>query len=133
MSKTAAVLLAVIALGGCATKQVNPVEMRGEKRVCIIENPRVLHDFLGAYRRALEQRGFAVEVLPETARVNACPLTTVYTGHWRWDMVLYLAYAEMRVYRDGEQVGRAVHAARSSRFINGEEKIKEMANDLFKS
>ena len=133
MTRMTAVLMAVVALGGCATKQVNPVELRGEKRICVIENPRVMHDFLGAYRRALEERGFAVEVLPETARVDACPLTTAYTGQWRWDMVLYLAYAEMRVYRDGQQVGRAVHAARSSRFISAEGKIREMANDLFKS
>lgn len=125
------VLIAALALAGCASKQVSRVDTRGETRVCIIENPRVLHDFLGAYRRALEERGFTVEVLPETARPTACPITTMYTAHWRWDLVLYLASADLRVYRDGVQAGRAVHAARQSRFFAAEDKIKELVNELF--
>lgn len=124
--------LVALALSACATRQVNPVYMQEEKRVCIIENPRVLHDFLGAYRRTLEGRGFQVEVFPETANASVCPVTTMYTANWRWDMVLYLAYAELRVYKDGKPAGRAIHNARGSRFITAEGKIQEMVDELYK-
>lgn len=124
-------LVAVLTLGGCATKQVTRAALPDTKRLCIIENPRVKFDFLGAYRKALEERGFEVVVYPETRDVTACPVTTMYTAHWRWDLALYLAYAEMQVYSGGQRAGRAVFNARNSRFINAESTVKEMVDELF--
>lgn len=127
-----AALCAALLLGACSTKQVTPVAIPEEKRICIIENPKVLHDFLGAYRRALEARGFQVEVIGPASQPSACPMTTAYVGFWRWDLVLYLAYAELRVYKGGQPAGRAVYNARSSR-SGAEGTIKGMVDDLFKS
>lgn len=126
-----AALVAALALSACATKQVSPVAMLEVKRICIIENPRVKFDFLGAYRRALEERGFQVEVFPEPAPLSVCPVISRYTANWRWDLVLYLAYAELRVYNNQQPAGRAVFNARSSRFITTEGKIKELVDELF--
>ena len=126
-----AALFPVLALGACSTKQVSPVAMHEEKRICIIENPKVLHDFLGAYRRALEERGFQVEVVAPASPPSTCPVTTTYVGFWRWDLFLYLAYAELRVYKGGQPAGRAVYNARSSR-TGAEGTINDLTNDLFK-
>lgn len=133
--RVCAVLVAALALGlgACATKQVSPVGGAIEvKRICVIENPRVRLDFLVSYKKALEERGLHVEVFPETAHLSICPVTTQYTANWRWDMVLFLAYADLQIYNDGRTAGRAVFDARGSRFISAEGKIKEMVDDLFK-
>jgi hypothetical protein len=132
MKATFAALAAALAACACASTRVTPVDMQGVTRVCIIENPRVKFDFLGAYRRALEERGFQVEVHPETTRLSVCPVTSRYTANWRWDLVLYLAYAELRVYRDARPAGRAIFNARSSRLIAAEATINDLVDGLFR-
>jgi hypothetical protein len=127
------VLLAVATLSACstATKQVNPVSAGELKRICIIENPRVSFDFLGVYRKTLEGRGLQVEVLPSSAALNACPLTSRYTANYRWDLVMYLSYAEITVYREGQPAGRAMFTAGADRFFATDTKIKELIDELF--
>jgi hypothetical protein len=125
-------LLAALAAAACSTKQVTPVAMGDEKRICIIENPKVRFDVLNTYREALEKRGFQVQVLAPSTSPSGCPVTTTYTGLWRLDFPLvYLAYAELRVYRDGRPTGRAVYNARASR-NSAEGPINELVDDLFK-
>ena len=51
-------------------------------------------------------------------------------------MALYMAYAEIRVYRDGVKKGEAIYDATGggglpSKWIKAEEKIKELVNLLF--
>jgi hypothetical protein len=128
------VVLAIGTLSGCstATKQVNPVAAGEVKRICIIENPRVSFDFLGVYRKTLEGRGVQVEVLPSFAGVSACPVTSRYTANYRWDLVMYLSYAEITVYREGQPAGRAMFSAGTDRFFATDTKIKELIDELFK-
>ena len=128
----AVALLGALVLAGCSTTQVTSVAMGDEKRVCIIDNPRVRGDFAGAYRRALEGRGFQVEVLPESAEISACPVTSRFTGNYYWDLIVYLKYAEIQVYRDGKAAGRAVYNAEASR-STPESTIRSMVDELFKN
>jgi hypothetical protein len=100
------------------------------KRICIVENSRVREDFLDAYKAALSAKGYEVEVFKNTPQVSQCPLTTRYVAYWAWDMVLYMRYAELRVYRDGKPAGRAVFEARSSRMIDPETKLRELVDQM---
>jgi hypothetical protein len=100
------------------------------KRICLIENPRVKFDFLEAYRRALSSSGYEVQVYPKTPPASQCPLTTRYVAYWNWDIVLYLGYAELRVFRDGQPVGRAEFKAGSSRFTDAELPLKNLIDQL---
>ena len=131
MKLIAIALFGAVALTGCSTMEATSAAMGDEKRVCIIDNPRVRGDFAGAYRRALEERGFQVEVLPESADISACPVTTRYTGNYYWDLIVYLRYAEMQVYRDGKPAGRVVYNAQASR-SSPESTISSMVDELFK-
>lgn len=133
MNSSKLALIASLALCACATSRVQPVPQAAllqEKRICVLENPRVRAEFLDAYRAALSGRGYDVVVLKKAAPADHCPLTSRYTAHWAWDMVLYLSYAELNVYRDGAQAGRAEFRARGSRFIDAETKVKELVNQL---
>ncbi len=111
---TAAFLLFNLLLIGCSVKytanSVTTVDM-SSKEICVIEDTRVRESFLLAYRTALEKKGFAVRVLNPGSDIASCPLTSTYTGRWSWDFVLYMAYAEIVVYRNGTKVGDALYKA----------------------
>jgi hypothetical protein len=125
--------IAVFALGGCSTRQVTPVAGLDDKRVCIIQSSGAnAGTFAEAYQKALEERGYKVEVWMETARDSICPVTTRYAAGWRFDgPIRYLAYAELRVYKDQRVIGRAQFNARNSRFISAEQEIREMVDALY--
>ena len=133
------VIVVALAFTACAIKQeVRPVGLaeRGDKRLCIRENPDVKRGFLETYRSRVESKGFTVTLLGPDAPVTACPLTSTYTANWRWDLLLYMAYAEILVYRNGEVAGRATYdslggGGRLDKFISAATKINELVDQLF--
>jgi hypothetical protein len=127
----------LLLLGACAIHQkVDPVPRMNAREICIIDNPKVREGFLEAYRRALDHKGFQTRVLDKSATPDECPLTSTYTANWRWDLALYLAFANITVYADGRKVGRAVYdslggGGNPAKFINAEKKIQELVDQLF--
>ena len=132
-------LLVGLALVACSIKQnVRPVTSAdlATREICIRENKTVREGFLEAYRQALESKGFSVRVLDPDAGIRACPLLTTYTANWRWDLALYMAYAELTVFRDGNEIGKATYDAlmgggRMDKFIKADEKVRELVSQLF--
>jgi hypothetical protein len=130
--------LTVPVLAGCAINQsVKPVAQIDGNQVCIVENPAVSQaGFLVAYKRALIDKGYAVRQLPAGTAVTACPVTSTYTANWRWDLAMYMAFADIKVYSGGQQSGQATYdamrgGANMNKFIKGEVKIAELVNQLF--
>ena len=132
-------LLVALALVACSIKQnvrpVTPADL-ATREICIRENKTVREGFLEAYRQALESKGFSVRMLDPDAGIRACPLLTTYTANWRWDLALYMAYAELTVFRDGNEIGKATYDAlmgggRMDKFIKADEKVRELVNQLF--
>ena len=130
-------VLLVGVLAGCAIHQnVRPVERFEGKQVCVIENTAVKYNFLAAFKKSLESRGYTVTTLSETAALRECPITVTYTANWRWDLAMYMAYAEIKVFNNGQPAGEAVYdslkgGGNMSKFINGENKINELVSQLF--
>lgn len=133
-------LLAVLApvFAGCAINQtVKPVERVVTDQICVVDNPRVSQAGFGdAYRRALAAKGFKVRPVPAGSGPDACPLTATYTANFRWDMALYLAFAELSVFSDGEPSGKATYdamqgGANMNKFIKAEQKVNELVEQLF--
>jgi len=132
-------LLVGLALVACSIKQnVRPVTSAdlATREICIRENKTVREGFLEAYRQALESKGFSVRMLDPDAGIRACPLLTTYTANWRWDLALYMAYAELTVFRDGNEIGKATYDAlmgggRMDKFIKADEKVRELVSQLF--
>jgi hypothetical protein len=126
------------ALGGCAiTQNIAPVERLESRQVCIVENPAVVQEgFLVAFRRALQDKGYAVQMLPPGSALTSCPIASTYTANWRWDLALYMAFADIRVFKNGQQSGHAIYdstggSLTTAKFIKGDEKITELVNKLF--
>ena len=127
-----------LALSSCTIVQnVTPYRSSDIQEICIIEDPAVRAGFLRAYKRALREKGYKIRILEEHANLDDCELTSTYMGRWSWDLALYMAYAEIKVFRNGIQAGEAIYDSRSGgglvfkKFIKGEEKIKELVNFLF--
>jgi hypothetical protein len=138
MKKKIAVLAAcALSLSGCAIHQnVRPVEMFAEKQVCLIEDTRVRQGFVESYKRALEHKGYLVRRLPAAASIVDCPVTSTYTATWRWDLALYMSYAEIKVYKNGKAIGEAKYDAQQAgmntgKWIDADKKIVELVNQLF--
>ncbi|SEO37796.1 hypothetical protein SAMN05428959_10790 [Duganella sp. CF517] len=131
-------LAAVAALSsGCAIQQtVKPVERFADKTVCIVDNPAVREGFLIAYKQALEAKGFAAQKIAADASIIQCPITSTYTANWRWDLAMYMVYANIKVYNNGKPIGEVVYDAKSAgmntaKFITADTKIKELVDQLF--
>ncbi|MGV3726111.1 Sbal_3080 family lipoprotein [Hydrogenophaga sp.] len=131
--------LAALALSGCAiTQQVSPVSLsQPSQDLCVVRNSEVVQDgFHDVYVKVLERKGFRVNSLPDKAAVSTCPLLSTYEAIYRWDMAIYLARADLRVFSDGKQVGQAVYdslsgGANMSKFIRTEPKLTELVDQLF--
>jgi len=135
-------LLLVVVLAACSiTQNVKPVTPAalGTREICVRENKSVRESFLEAYKQALESKGLSVRVLDPGAGITACPLLTTYSANWRWDLAMYMAYAEMTVYRDGNEVGKGTYDALmgggrvDKKFIKADEEVRELVNQLFPS
>jgi hypothetical protein len=129
--------LLLAGLNGCAIHQtVKPIEKLEDKQVCIVETPSVKAGVLEAYKRALTAKGYVVKQLPQSASLVECPITSTYTANWRWDLALYMVYAEITVYNNGKPVGKATYDAtrgggNMNKFIDADKKISELVNQLF--
>ncbi len=127
------------ALTGCAiTQNVTPFKADPPARdLCLVRNSEVVQDaFHDVYAKVLERKGFVVRSLPDKSPVDACPLLATYEAIYRWDMAIYLARADLRVYAQGKEAGRAVYDALSgganmNKFIRTEPKLAELVDQLF--
>lgn len=126
-----------IALAGCAIQQtVQPVGRIADRQICVIDNPAVRAGFVETYKRSLTQKGYDVRQLPAGSSVTACEVTSTYTANWRWDLAMYMAFAEIRVFSAGQQVGEAKYdsmggGANLNKFIDADRKIQELVDQLF--
>jgi len=122
---------------GCAiTQHVDPIAAAPTPEVCIIENPDVREGFLSEYKATLHTRGYEVRVLPRDASLDACTVTSTYVARWSWDVTIYMAYAEIKVFVNGELAGQALYDSRRGsanldKFIDAEPKIRELVSELF--
>jgi hypothetical protein len=136
-SSFVAILALSAALVGCAINQtVRPVGRLEGREICIVDNPAVRATFIEAFKRSLTNKGFIVRQLPAGSAVTQCPITSTYTANWRWDLALYLAYVDIRVFSQGNQVGEATYdsmsgGANMNKFIAADKKIDELVNQLF--
>lgn len=128
-----------LALSGCAiTQEVTPsaLDQRAQE-LCLVRNSEVVQDgFHDVYVRVLENKGFRVRSLPDGSPSTSCPLVATYEAIYRWDMAIYLARVDLRMWADGREAGRAVYdslsgGANMGKFIRTEEKLAELVDQLF--
>lgn len=109
-------LILALSITGCAIERhVQPIAAGTQlSPLCIEENPKVLMDgFLPELREQVESKGISTKVYTAQSRIpDDCSAIAGYTANWRWDFVMWLTYANITVYANNKQVGRAEYDAR---------------------
>ena len=129
--------LSATLLSACAIHQnVRALDVVGDTQVCVINNPAVRPSVLAAYQKVLTNKGYTVRQLPESAAITDCKVTSTYQANWRWDLAMYMHFAQFRVFVDGKERGVATYdathgGANMAKFIDAEKKIAELVNQLF--
>ncbi|GLP97044.1 hypothetical protein GCM10007895_23500 [Paraferrimonas sedimenticola] len=103
--------------------------------LCVVRNPEVRQGFLDQYEAVLRSKNISYRIVSEQAVPQSCQWTSTYEAHWRWDLALYMAYAEIKVFQNGSLEGVAKYDATRgsgnfSKFIDAEPKIRELVNQL---
>ncbi len=125
-----------LALSGCAIHQkVTQAARPSDSEVCLVDHPKVRDGFKASLTRSLVGQGYSVRPLPAGSALNSCPVSMTYTANWRWDLATYMAYAELRVYQDGQPNGEAIYdstrgGGNMSKFIEADKKIQELVVQL---
>jgi len=131
-------------LSACAPKPIisQTVEIAqlgedlGQEIIIIPEAQGVRDNFKKAYSAALEGKGFSVVEKPFGTPLADYPLSSTYIARWSWDLATYMSYAEIHILAYGKEIGHALYDSRLGRgstkkFINAEEKINELIEQLF--
>ena len=133
------IAVGAVALSGCAiTQDVTPsgLDQRAQE-LCLVRNSEVVQDgFHEVYERVLVKKGFNVRWLPDKSPITSCPLVGTYEVIYRWDLAIYLARADLRIYANGTEAGRAVYdslsgGANMNKFVRTEPKLTELIDQLF--
>lgn len=129
--------LAVALLSGCAiTKNVRPVAASNITEICIRTNPQVMmSDFLKELRAQVESKGIKSSIY-DGERPAGCRHHMDYTANWRWDLAMYLVFAEINVYENGVLIGQATYDAHGGganfdKFGRTSDKLKGLTDALF--
>jgi hypothetical protein len=133
-------LLAVSAgMTGCSiTQTVDPIQPAQVSQVCVLDNKDIFMDgFQPEVQRQIEAKHIPTRVYTG-ARPAECSHYVEYTANWLWDMAMYLAYAEFRVYDAKGLAGSASYDARRGggrldKFGKTADKIRPLIDRLFGS
>ncbi len=137
MLRIVCVSLLALNLSACVIQQeVNPYSYANTEEICIIEDDAVREGFIDQLKRSMRDRGIAFKVIDGDSTINSCPVTLTYLARWSWDLTIYMSLAELKIYRNGVLSGDALYDARRGsgrlkKFIDAEEKVDELVQELF--
>ncbi len=98
----------VLPLAGCVSMQVIKATSISDKTVCIVDNPAVRVEFRDAYERQVQAKGYETKIVDTNV---ACPTTSTYTASYGFHWGVYLASAQLTIYRNGKEIGKATYHA----------------------
>ena len=75
-------------------------------------------------------------MLPTGTALEACTVTFTYIARWSWDITIYMSYARIKVFINGQLAGQALYDSRRGggnmdKFIDAEPKIRKLVSELF--
>jgi hypothetical protein len=136
MNGARAILAALVVTGCSITTHVDPLPAGPLPSVCVAENGAVWSkQFLPALRDQLARHGVQTTVYAG-ATPATCDHRLEYDAEWKWDVAMYLRYADIRIYAGDTLVGRATYDARHAfarfdKFGHTDEKLAKLIDALF--
>lgn len=114
---------------------VEPSDLNRDAVICVVENPAVREGFLEELKKVLDSERILYSIGDAQQARDRCEWSLTYTANWRWDLALYMAYANIKIYKNGVLDGEAVYdstggGGNMGKFIDAETKIRELLNQL---
>jgi len=113
MKKMICLAAAVVAMGGCTSVEVKSARsIEPGTQVCIVNNPKVIVEgFVDVVREGFSRHGLPTRLV-NANEAASCPVTLTYTALRSWDFSPYLSRAELRLWKNGLQIGSAEYHLR---------------------
>jgi hypothetical protein len=136
-TKIIAVIAYGIALSGCTSMKVTPLNSQINKDVCIEHNEKVkVNGFQEIIRNGFEERGFKTRVF--TGEIpESCSTILTYTATRKWDLAPYMTDAEIWLRdKNGSRVGYAQYHLKGggglalNKWASAESKMARVINEL---
>jgi hypothetical protein len=133
-------LVAAFLLTGCAGPKYIGADIDSSivdtsKKIIIINHKKTRAGFQNAMETWLNDNDKKFEALPASTVRDTNFLTLEYIGRWSWDLGLFLSDAEIKAYRDGQQVGAvqflAPNTFNTSKYGDAKERVGYMMDVLF--
>ena len=130
-------LIATLASGCSITQKVQPVPEK-ISAICLEKSDDV---FMDDYHGIIERNLSALKVSSKSVDPKdeaGCDHVMRYKANWRWDMAMYLTYANFSVFKGQDRIGYAEYNAaggglRPDKWGTTESKITPILKELFKN
>ena len=125
-------------LSGCSiVKRVDPVPEKLSS-LCIEKNTDIfMDDYLGILEKELASLKVPTKTV-EPSESSKCRDVFRYKANWKWDMAMYLVYANFSVFRGDNRIGYGEYSSagggfRPDKWGTTEDLIKPILAELFKN
>ena len=101
--------------------------------LCIINNPFVLMDgFLPELKKQIHSHGIKTQTWT-AYNPDGCRYWLDYTANWRWDLIIYMIYADLKLYDQQTLIGEATFDNTSGlrQYGPADKKLKALTGPLF--
>jgi hypothetical protein len=136
LSKINIYLILSFSISGCSLPlTLNPPPANTQiTELCIIDNPKVLmNGFYPELKRQIESYGIKTQHWTGY-NPDGCRYWLDYTANWRWDLIMYLIYAELKLYDKQTLIGRAIFDNTGfgpRHYGSADEKLNHLTQALF--
>ncbi len=132
-------LLCLLSLGsGCSINQrIDPVPEK-LSTLCVEKNDDIfMSDYLGTLEKELASLNVPTKTIA-ASESSKCQDVLRYKANWKWDIVMFLQYANFSVFKGDNRIGYGEYNAAGgglnlSKFGSTEEKIRPILAELFKN
>jgi hypothetical protein len=115
MKKFILMAMVTLWLSGCTSIKINPVAgINTDEIICIIKNPGVNQNFVEAYKASIESVGYQATI--KESDDGSCVVTSNYSAHYGMHWGMYLASADLKIFKNKTLVGQAIYNAPRSDF-----------------
>jgi len=136
------IALAAVMLGGCTVYKIDPIAYDDSlNTVYVLKNHDMRVDgFEKLLCEKFNEAGIATMNVNQRAAIPQDAFWVSYTGLWSWDLTLYLAHAEVDVFKNSQRIGRGYYHHRGTcwslaltKFKSARSKMTPLYGELLKN
>ena len=125
-------VITLMLVSSCTSLKANKASNINNAEICVINNLSVKSAFTDAYVRQIMSNGYKAKLVNERD-ASGCSVTSTYTAKYGFHWGVYLAVANLKIFKNGELIGDATYKApymSMAKHGRVENKIDAIVNEL---